>query len=109
MYLMERSDGAVKIGWTSRDPYERRYQVSAESRPLEVDVVGCFPAGYEVERELHEMFSDYRLTPRGEWFADAPAIRAFFEPRIQAHEQARRAETDAIVSNILGRLRPVAS
>ena len=56
--------GHVKIG-VSVNPKSRAGKVSADC-PFETVLRGFVPGGYDLEHDLHERFSEYRV--KGEWF-----------------------------------------
>jgi predicted GIY-YIG superfamily endonuclease len=70
VYFIQRGYGAIKIG-VSYNPEERcRHLQTADYKILHV--IAKFPmpsrqTAFDMEKELHEKFSNYRLT-NGEWF-----------------------------------------
>lgn len=76
VYLMHcPAWGLLKIGYTSRAAYERLREIQMETGEG-VHLVATIRGGRSDEKALHEMFR--RLRVRGEWFKDAPEIRAAF-------------------------------
>lgn len=69
--------GLIKIGWSS-DVDERWTQLNRVS-PVPIDYIGSFPGSSLVEQALHRKFRSLR--ERGEWFRDAPELRAEIEER----------------------------
>ena len=58
------SNGPIKIGFT-RDPGQRLRQLQT-STPEQLIMVECVRGTRDLERGLHDVFSDMRLS--GEWF-----------------------------------------
>lgn len=64
VYLVQRADDLIKIGWTSA-PRERVQQLEREHGDLHV--VACVLGGRAEERLLHRRWQHLRV--EGEWFA----------------------------------------
>lgn len=89
LYLMARSDGLIKIGWTSNRICWREYQTQREVSPLRLETVGCLPARYPEERAAHERFN-HLLRDGREWFEDDGEIRRFFAPQMEAYAESQQ-------------------
>lgn len=64
VYIAQRVDGPVKIGWTS-DVLRRVAELRKESNQ-NVVLAACLPGTKSTELSLHSRFADRRL--EGEWF-----------------------------------------
>jgi len=66
LYIMENSDGFVKIG-VAKDPHDRLYSIQTGSSE-DVWLVGTFGVKNpkRIEKELHNRF--YKYNESGEWF-----------------------------------------
>lgn len=64
-FIHEKTSGRTKIG-TSKQLGQRLENIQA-CCPMPLECVAYFPGNSEVETEVHEMFSAFRL--HGEWFA----------------------------------------
>lgn len=89
-----RSDNLVKIGFSEK--IRSRVQAIISAVPVPVEFVGYMPGGRDLEKHLHETFSDTRFS--GEWFVETAAMKAVFEtiliarlPRSERPEQIKRA------------------
>jgi len=67
-------DGLIKIG--------QSHDVTKRMKGLGARLLTFEPGGVERERELHLRFFDHRV--RGEWFRDAPEIRAYISELSEA-------------------------
>lgn len=65
-------DGPVKIG-CSEAPKRRLASLMSWS-PLELELVAAVPGGFDLERNIHECFSD--LHSHREWFKASPRLTA---------------------------------
>jgi Meiotically up-regulated gene 113 len=61
----------VKIGFTSRDPKERLFEVQS-GLPHILEIALVLRGNLDLENELHKRFAGYRL--RGEWFLAHDAL-----------------------------------
>jgi len=68
VYFARRADGAIKIGWTERDP-----AVRARDQGY-LTLLGVYDGGRQLERELHARFAASRL--KGEFFRLTPELKA---------------------------------
>lgn len=73
VYLAEREDGAIKIGWSS-DPMRRVFELRRYMRSA-VQLVALFPGDKRVENALHERFRKQRI--EGEWYSAGGEVAAF--------------------------------
>ena len=66
IYIMrDRDTGEYKIGYTARDPIERRNEIEYISG-RDVEIICSWRGNTEQEAALHRIFDDYRTV--GEWF-----------------------------------------
>jgi hypothetical protein len=65
VYLLRRSDGQTKIGYTSI-PTDRYQELRREHGPLELLAELWSDSPRKLERQIHLEFDDYRIS--GEWF-----------------------------------------
>jgi hypothetical protein len=72
VYFVEAENGLIKIGF-SRSIRERFKKLHTAS-PGQLNLLGLWPAGQPIERELHRRFASQRVT--GEWFKPSPELRA---------------------------------
>lgn len=72
IYFVKAND-RVKIGYAD-DPANRIPSIQTSS-PYELEVLLIVEGTYEVERELHRRFQEYRVT--GEWFEYGDRIESF--------------------------------
>ena len=79
VYFARRSDGLIKIGFTTRS--EERYKRLAEEQGERLEIVHEIKAmdPYELEQQLHREFGDFRQT--GEWFNLPPYIQEEIKSR----------------------------
>lgn len=90
--IQARPDGPIKIGRTK--DIHARLQSLAGSSPAELELLFLYP-GMDLEKDLHENFSTWRL--HGEWFtpeilAQHPALFGGLERRIDAAGRADNLE-----------------
>lgn len=86
VYCIRSECGAVKVGVTNDVKKRLRYLQTGSAQRLEL--VGVLPGGDEVERDLHERFSDKRT--RGEWFSDEGcSISRVFAPFLPPPKRPR--------------------
>lgn len=104
LYLMQRSgDGVLKIGWTSRDPQERRKQIAAEQYPHAIEILAYYPGSYADEAALHKRFARLRFAPdnpRSEWFWDSPEIHAHFAKHSAAYTEELAVQMSEALSQL---------
>lgn len=75
VYLAQRADGLIKIGWSS-DVERRVRELRRDSRSA-VELLACFPGDKPDELALHALFADLRV--EDEWFHPGAALLAFLE------------------------------
>lgn len=75
VYLAEREDGLVKIGWSS-DVMRRMHELRKTFRSS-VQLLACFPADKPTELALHARFA--HLSEGGEWYRPGEDLLAFVE------------------------------
>lgn len=73
VYLAQREDGAVKIGWSS-DVVRRLRELRRDAR-MPVSLLACFPGDKPAELLLHERFAADRLD--GEWYRPSDVLSSF--------------------------------
>ena len=67
------SDNKIKIGYTAGSINRRIQQLNTGS-PNKIYKLGWMEGSKEKEKELHIMFSRYRIRSNGEWFLGAQEI-----------------------------------
>jgi hypothetical protein len=72
-FIQEANNGAIKIGY-SGNPEARRVQLQT-GNPRELVIIGVMSGDADLEKELHQRFSTYRI--RCEWFQPASEIMDF--------------------------------
>lgn len=75
VYFVREENGPVKIGWGAKP--RRRMAAMQSGNPRRLHLLAYFPATRSVERDLHERFSDLRLS--GEWFQPHPALLDYID------------------------------
>lgn len=83
VYFVE-AGGMIKIGHSRR--LAKRLQVLRSSNPAGAKLLGVIPADRSAEGGVHARFQHLRQS--GEWFTDAPELRAYIASRcdrLQAH------------------------
>jgi hypothetical protein len=88
VYFLERSDGMVKIGYTSQ-PGERLHTLEAEHGPLLLRAV--MPGARPEERSVHERFAPMR-DGATEWFVPGLALHEFIEATATQHGRISKAD-----------------
>ena len=79
-FLLDKSNGAVKIG-TTTNPNKRLKTIQCgHSQPLEI--LKVVEGGYELEAELHKKFVDYKIL--GEWFKVHKNLTSYIKTLKQA-------------------------
>lgn len=117
VYFIADDVGRLKIG-VAADPHERlRYlQVGCAGR---LRLIGSLPGSFDLERHLHGLFADLRLT--GEWFIASRELLKEVErlcasvPQPQVHQvassrpskQGEAAERRAMIVRIADHLRSI--
>lgn len=76
VYLMRRSDGAIKIGYTKDIP-KRKAELELNCGPL--DVIAFFGGGHREETALHRRYRQDRISNRREWFRWSEEIDEFVQ------------------------------
>lgn len=73
-FLRAGLEGAIKIGWTEADIFDRIAQLQIAC-PDELIILGVI-ARLELsgERKLHRQFTHLRIRPNGEWFRPEPDL-----------------------------------
>lgn len=75
-FIQEVPDGAIKIGYTGGDPFQRLSALqTGNSKPLKL--LAFAPGSPQHERGLHERFAELRL--HGEWFRADPRLLGFID------------------------------
>jgi hypothetical protein len=84
VYLFERDDGRLQIGFTSDLPY--RHNTHQRKTGMAYRTVCLLPGGRLKEARIHERFKHLRLD--GELFRDDPEIRDYFlsQPNARINE-----------------------
>lgn len=65
VYYIRADNGAIKIGYTSKDVNSRLQSLSTSS-PLDLELVACENGGLKLERQRHDEYAKSNI--RGEWF-----------------------------------------
>lgn len=73
VYFIRDASGFVKIGWTADVP--KRVSVLQVAHATALEVILQIPGNARTERELHELFDEYRMA--GEWFIYGARMRSF--------------------------------
>lgn len=73
-FVQQGDDGPIKIG-ASRN-FDKRLRTLRTHSPVELNVLGTFPGGFDLERELHHELMDHQL--EGEWFSPNDEVLAAF-------------------------------
>jgi len=82
VYAVEATGtGKIKLGHTTRTPEQRLAQLRCQS-PVPLVLVAAFEGGRAAERAAHAAFKDLRT--HGEWFADTPEVRAYYEEMLKS-------------------------
>ncbi len=80
VYFMENpTAGLIKIGYSG--DIKKRKQAIEQQTGQRLTVLAELPGGRELEKVLHESFSDLRQL--GEWFKDSPRLRQFIETALR--------------------------
>jgi len=74
IYFIKAND-RVKIGYAD-DPKSRIQSIQTSS-PYKLEVLLIIDGSYEVERDLHKSFQEFRIT--GEWFEFAEGLVSFIK------------------------------
>lgn len=74
-FAQEGSDGAIKIGWSSR--IDRRLSNLSTGNSRSLSLLHSIPGGVSLEIHIHELLSADRI--RGEWFNPSPAVLNLIE------------------------------
>ena len=72
--LKEGQSGAVKIGYSAKDP-KGRLKALQTGHPDKLHMIGWIPGTMSDEHALHQRFRKYWL--RGEWFRYEGAVHDF--------------------------------
>jgi hypothetical protein len=70
------TDGAIKIGTTAGSPHARLRALQTGA-PEQLHLLAAIPGDARIERELHDLFAEFRVRPDGEWFRADLILRAF--------------------------------
>lgn len=73
-FVQQGSNGPIKIG-ASRN-FDKRLRTLRTHSPVELNVIGTFPGGFDLERELHHELMNHQL--EGEWFSPNDEVLAAF-------------------------------
>jgi len=76
IYFMRNSRGQIKIGWTSKDPTERRRSLQTGEAD-EIILVGWMKGSKRQEGVLHVRFAPWRVRSNSEWFHSSPELEKF--------------------------------
>lgn len=92
IYFLRRADGAIKIGTTEKY-YARRSALASEFGDLQL--LGTMGGGREVERELHELFSQERIRSKRktEWFLPSQELLDYIAKHTTKEVQTARDTT----------------
>jgi hypothetical protein len=71
-FMQSEQGGPIKIGW-ARDPDHRCRELQV-AHPYRLLVLARVAGSTKLEAGLHALLDEHRLS--GEWFEDAPAVRA---------------------------------
>lgn len=74
-FLLNKFDGAVKIGTTANPRQRLKALQCSHSQPLEI--LKVVEGGQELEAELHKKFADYRIV--GEWFKAHKTLMSYIK------------------------------
>lgn len=100
VYFIRKGEfGPIKIGY-ARDPRQRirEIQTGSETR---LHLLAVVQGGRDLERQLHEEFSEYRL--EGEWFRPVPKIKARIRKFSSKRRMARRSADEIVEEYIAAR------
>ncbi len=75
VYVAEREDGAIKIGWSS--DVMRRIQEMRKDSTAAVQLLACFPGDKPDELRLHDRFAASRI--EFEWYRPDEEVQAFID------------------------------
>ena len=97
VYFIQRRDTLdIKIG-CSNDPYKRLQELSKKEPFTTLSILYVIPyGGYELEKELHERFSQYNK--RGEWFKPHADLTSYLDTLKKIKEQHTRVQLNVRVS-----------
>jgi len=88
VYFMRRKlDGAVKIGFTDRDPMARLREIQ-NAAGLELELLVSIEGDRRDEHQLHDDFAQYRQ--HGEWFTACEDLVELID--FHVYQQSPRAE-----------------
>lgn len=73
VYVIRRSDGAVKVGMTNNPPQRlRNLQTGSPNRLSFAYVAGCAGVAARIESEAHKLMDAYAI--QGDWFEASPEV-----------------------------------
>jgi hypothetical protein len=98
IYVLECEEtGALKIGFTERDPRKRAKEVDGTGTPFPLQLRLALPGWEADEAALHGKFAETRIRQNREWFRPSADIEGF----IAARSRERSQDPDSSASEYL--------